>query len=435
MASILEISQDVADELSLDVPETLFGQYMNQNGRRLRRSITAVAKFLGADYDWPFLVHDHIFTVVDQQIQPGAKPYDLLRIKDGTMFDMTQRLPLQRAEFANEWNAARTAGIQALPIRWREVGDDVTIQPYAAGNRILYSYVSNAIGRSNPSAPPVSRAESGDILEPFHRYIIPVNANIGIPSLEAGEYIEVLPAIGSWRNLNATFTTSNSNDIINASGIESSDVITISRRALTYDLVSSLGAWVPEIEHSVNGQMLVPGKRYIVDQGQVLYLPVMRAGQSLELTPRTMNWVGLNMRLISREGLAINPLNISIGGGIIRAESIENGYNLVQPQLSSTGLPPKRQISEFTADSDVPLWDKELMILGVVWRLNWRDGQPYNEDFRAFERMIYDRLKGGGTAGVISLNASSSSYADSRMRAMRTMSAVLGQATTWESTI
>jgi hypothetical protein len=57
----------------------------------------------------------------------------------------------------------------------------------------------------------------------------------------------------------------------------------------------------------------------------------------------------------------------------------------------------------FTSDADEPLWDAELVTLGVVWRMQYRDGNQYTEEFRAFERMIYDRLKGSEGYGTINM--------------------------------
>lgn len=422
MATVLEIANEAADDLGLAAIDTLFSDTPLTGARRLRRAITAVAQFLRSTYDWEHLKFDHTFTTIAQQLQPGALPDDLLSIVPGTMFDLTLGQDLLNADTNQEWNRAKAAA--CVSPRWRQVGSDLYILPATAGRKILFSYVSKAIGYSEAIALPVREAVNSTILTPDARWIIPRNVSVGIPVLTAGQYIEILPAEGFWSELNSQFVTSDGSDILPIDAIDSRDIITIVRDAAANRFMASFGQWMPETVSSINGQTVDPGKRYIVGKGQLLYIPVMRDQQWIEFAPQDFNWLSTNLRLVTRDGISIAFDADRWQHGIIRVTATEAGYSVTQPTHSSSDRPSRRLISEFSADLDVPLWDKELMTLGVIWRYNWRTNQPYNEDFRAFERMIYDRLKGEGSKGIISVRNQSSS-ADSRMAALRNMSIVL----------
>ncbi|HXF89593.1 MAG TPA: hypothetical protein VNK48_14655 [Xanthobacteraceae bacterium] len=50
----------------------------------------------------------------------------------------------------------------------------------------------------------------------------------------------------------------------------------------------------------------------------------------------------------------------------------------------------------FTADTDLVLFDDELVILGTVWRYRKAEGQDYSEEYREFEMRLYDLIKMDG---------------------------------------
>ena len=56
----------------------------------------------------------------------------------------------------------------------------------------------------------------------------------------------------------------------------------------------------------------------------------------------------------------------------------------------STAVTPR---TLFTADTDLPYLDDELVILGTVWRYNQAEGNDYAEAFREFEMRLNDLLK------------------------------------------
>lgn len=57
----------------------------------------------------------------------------------------------------------------------------------------------------------------------------------------------------------------------------------------------------------------------------------------------------------------------------------------------------------FTADSDAPLFDEELMTLDITWRYLSAQGQAYSEPFRSFEMALADRIARDGGNDTISL--------------------------------
>lgn len=61
----------------------------------------------------------------------------------------------------------------------------------------------------------------------------------------------------------------------------------------------------------------------------------------------------------------------------------------------------------FTADTDLPYLDDELLILGMVWRYRRAEGQDYAEDFREYELRMMDLLKADqGRSRVIDMGGS-----------------------------
>lgn len=70
------------------------------------------------------------------------------------------------------------------------------------------------------------------------------------------------------------------------------------------------------------------------------------------------------------------------------------------------------RIARFTADSDLPLWDDELVILGMVWQ--WRKAERYDyaQDELDFKLMMQDRIKRDGGGRDLSMGAPAASSND-----------------------
>jgi hypothetical protein len=62
--------------------------------------------------------------------------------------------------------------------------------------------------------------------------------------------------------------------------------------------------------------------------------------------------------------------------------------------------------SAFTLDTDLPYFDEELLILGLVWRYRKAEGQDYAEEYRDFQLRLVDMIKmdGGRRTLVMSGN-------------------------------
>ncbi|MEQ1652154.1 MAG: hypothetical protein ABL897_06685 [Hyphomicrobium sp.] len=64
-------------------------------------------------------------------------------------------------------------------------------------------------------------------------------------------------------------------------------------------------------------------------------------------------------------------------------------------------------VSTFTNDTDIPILDDELLILGTVWRYAQSEGNDYAEQFREFEIRLNDLLKMNPGRRVIDMGGSS----------------------------
>lgn len=65
--------------------------------------------------------------------------------------------------------------------------------------------------------------------------------------------------------------------------------------------------------------------------------------------------------------------------------------------------------TSFTADTDVPLLDDELILAGLLWRWRKAKGFDYAEELLHYERQVADAMARDGTKPVLSLNGCSDS--------------------------
>lgn len=434
--TILSIAQQVADDIALARPETLFPVQQDDTARRLLRAITAVARHLGATYDWQQLQHDHVFRSISGPLQPGALPVDFLRFIEGTIVDRTRKLQFCRGNIPSEWASRAMWGFTQMPWQWRQQGNDLYMLPAALpDSEIFFSYVSKNIGRTTTAAPEIVYTTNQQVLVPGKRYVVRANHVLGVPTLQPGQFIELVPEAGTWLRLNATLVFQDDAALFPDTLPDSSDIITISRRGAGHQITTTFGQYAPYVEEAVNGQTLEAGKRYIVDTGQLLYVPVLRSDEWIELTPKLLSWRAIRTRLITRSGLTVSETLNSFRDGIVSIRpdmSATTNYTISEAPIAMSDQRPSRLINTFTRDDDEALWDEELMILGTIWRINHRDGQPYNEDFRNFERMAYDRYKGEGHQGIISQRSLSGDPISSRIRGMRNAAIVISDPQTWE---
>lgn len=61
-------------------------------------------------------------------------------------------------------------------------------------------------------------------------------------------------------------------------------------------------------------------------------------------------------------------------------------------------------LAAFTADTDIPYFDDELLIAGIVWRYLSAEGQDYSEAFREFEKLKANRWKEDGGSRALDMS-------------------------------
>jgi hypothetical protein len=399
MGSILSIAREAADELSLERPTTLFG-YDDEGDtgpRRLKRALTRCAKFLSANHEWQVLRREHEFVTVAGEVQPGAIPVDFLRFIGETVHDRTRRLDMRIAKTSQEWQRVKSLQWSQYPGFWMRRGNDMLVLPPIAQNvRMAYEYISDAICIEPASPHAVAYSSNGMTLSPGTRTVVRTTGHtLTIPHLGFGESIELVVEGGTWLNSGANFTTVDGGPIVNNAPIDWRDWISIVRDGARYEVKPLAGHWLTLSVPTTNGMMLQAGRRYIVGQGQLVYVPILARGEQIELLPSTGSWLGHNSRFVTRAGLQIAPPLTDVNLVTLTADmAFTPAYTLADNHATPDPWGYGRRKPEFTSDRDEPLWDDELMIRGIVWMMLHRDGDQYGEDFRAFERMIYDRVKG-----------------------------------------
>jgi hypothetical protein len=147
MTDILHIAADVADDLSLERPVSLFAAYDagDLTDRRLRRALTKTCRFLLRYRHWQVCRAEHAFVAVANGDQPGALPVDFDRLVPGSAYDLRACQPVCLVD-----------RIPPLPARTLWDGPRLLIRPpvltyvspHAVGATIAFEYVRNAIGTS-----------------------------------------------------------------------------------------------------------------------------------------------------------------------------------------------------------------------------------------------------------------------------------------------
>lgn len=408
MGTILSIAQTVADDLALEAPETLFGPSVDASQRRLRRAIERTCQFLLTTHDWQQCKRYHQFMTVHGQHQTRAVPEDLLRFVQDTMFDYTRHVPMCMAETDSDWANLNGYPIGAWQPRWVRRANDIWITPGCnAGSLIGYEYIADAIGEEQAVPHIVSYSTDGVTLSPGTRTIVRSGHEIRISPISFGDSIELVPEGGTWENLGCRFNALDNAPLENRCPPGYRDWISLKRDGAAIVLEPSAGLWREISEPTVNGMMLKPGRRYLVGQGQTLYFPIVAGGEFFEFVPATGSWLGLNTRFVTRAGTELAPPHIDVGlVNVVADMSAVPAYELAPGPAPVDAWGKTRPIKQFISDLNTPLWDDELVTLGVIWFHNYRDGQAYGEDFRAFERAMYDRLKGSQGYGRIDMNGS-----------------------------
>jgi hypothetical protein len=407
MASVLDIARTVADDISLDWPVSLYGPPGHEEGdttaRRLRRAIEATCHYLLATHNWQQSKREHAFLTVAGEMQPGSIPADFLRFIDGTMIDINRRLPLTMAEGDAEWKQARLYGF-GFPPRWIRQGGDIHVHPgYEAGHRLGYSYISNGICIEPAKSWEVISTTDGMSLLAGKRYVVKSGHTLLLPMLGASESLELVPEGGEWRGIGCSFTSADGSGLVNLCPIDFRDWISVTKTT-DYEFKPHVGAWREIALETADGMMMQANRRYLVKQGHRIEVPVLAAGEFIELVSPIGTWSGHGAKITTRDGLIIAPPVLDVGIVTITADMAQFPHYLIIPGSATATIWGQGRIKpKFDTDTDEPLWDAELVTLGAIWRMQYRDGNQYTEEFRAFQRMIYDRLKGAEGYGKINM--------------------------------
>jgi hypothetical protein len=148
VSTILAIACDVADDLSIQRPSTLFPTYNegDSTDRKLFRALAKTCQFIAASYDWSVLQNRHAWAATAAEVQP-ALPSDWLRMVMDTAWDETLRRPLCGPLSPQEWAEAKSSAIGRIEPAFVLVGTELRMVPAPpAGRLFAVGYVSNAIG-------------------------------------------------------------------------------------------------------------------------------------------------------------------------------------------------------------------------------------------------------------------------------------------------
>lgn len=81
-------------------------------------------------------------------------------------------------------------------------------------------------------------------------------------------------------------------------------------------------------------------------------------------------------------------------------------YQYISNAVGTAAGTPRTKISRFAADTDIPLWDDELMMLGAVLQYRKALRKDYGQDQIDFEQMLADRIKADGGSKILSMGGS-----------------------------
>jgi hypothetical protein len=81
--------------------------------------------------------------------------------------------------------------------------------------------------------------------------------------------------------------------------------------------------------------------------------------------------------------------------------------------------------SKFTTDNDVPLWDEELMVLGVVYHFRKMERNDYAQDEYDFQKCMADCIKMDGSRRVLNLGGPRPRNASDMVRSMKNAALVI----------
>lgn len=150
-STLINLASDIADQLGLQRPSTLFGVYDegDTSDRKILRAITQTCKHLAADYDWQTLQARHSFTTIAAEAQTSGLPTDFERMVINTAWDEDLNRPLCGPYNAQEWAEVQSSLIARIEPAFAILGDVFYLAPEPpAGRTIAYTYIRDSIGKN-----------------------------------------------------------------------------------------------------------------------------------------------------------------------------------------------------------------------------------------------------------------------------------------------
>lgn len=148
-STLLQLTQDAAIDLGVNMPATLFAADDNGDTSdvKLLRAATRTLKYLAGTYDWQVLRRECVFQALAQESQIGALPSDFLRFVPETMWDRTSRWRVAGPTSPAEWQEIKTWITAAVTPYFCQRGDTILFYPVpTANNKIGFEYIANTIG-------------------------------------------------------------------------------------------------------------------------------------------------------------------------------------------------------------------------------------------------------------------------------------------------
>lgn len=149
MATLLELCQDVADDVTLSRP-TSVALSTDDTARKLFASAKIAGKDLARSHVWDQLVKEHTFTTVANQTDYSL-PSDYDRMVDDTLWDRSNLEEIRGAISPSQWQYMKSSVLAQSATIWknfrvRSVSGTVQFSifptPTAAEN-LVFEYVSN----------------------------------------------------------------------------------------------------------------------------------------------------------------------------------------------------------------------------------------------------------------------------------------------------
>jgi hypothetical protein len=153
-SNILQLACDVADEVGLTRPISLFGpaDEGDTSDVKLRRALLKTSRFIHRYWNWPVVTNEHSFTSGANGVQTGALPADFDRIVKGSMINLNQRSPISITTAPPVLFPDSSVPLRATAVvRGKQL---LLYSQFPSSATIQYSYVRDWIAEHVPEAGP-----------------------------------------------------------------------------------------------------------------------------------------------------------------------------------------------------------------------------------------------------------------------------------------